>query len=275
MSTTKASPKAAGTNGNGQPTAHDPLTEAILYEQEIADIAAGIRGESAGLTPALFLELLPLLRRPIPKGFIQTTPPTKGKPYESTGIKSLQVQIDRLDNVLTPLNWSWHTDWSDDGRTADVEVRVLVGDQVITRRARGGVNQASTEGNLLKGSETNAAKLAFARLGVGHEVYIGATDFDPDVDPDAAEVQGKDTPAPQLQRIDGERVAELLDRAKNWVSDTQDEEEQKARNRRLATALGSVGGSGKTISERIASLTPKQADEFATLLDAEIGGEAK
>lgn len=266
--------KAATTNGNGQPT--DPLSAAIAYEAEIAEVAKGIRGDATELTPVLFLELLPLLRKPIPQGFITKTPAVKGKPYESSGIKSLQVQIDRLDNVLTPLGWFWLTDWSEDGRTASVEVTVVGegGHTLVARRARGGVNQASTEGNLLKGSETNAAKLAFARLGVGHEIYLGATDFDPDVDEDAAEVQGHDAPAPKIERIAGERVAELLERAKDWVAETQDPDEQKARNRRLATALGSVGGAGRSISERIASLTPKQGDEFENLLNAEVG-EAK
>ena len=262
---------------NGAAEKLDPLTEAILFEQEITQIAEGIRGEETVLTPALLSKLLPLLRKPIPQGFIVTTEATKGKPYKSTGIKSLQVQVNRLDNVLGPMNWSWLTTWEQEGRLAEVVAHIWQGHDedriaLVTRRARGGVNQASTTGNLYKGSETNAAKLCLARLGVGWEVYVGATDFDPDVDPDAAEQQAS---APKITRIEGERVGALVERAQEWLSDTQEDDEQKSRKRRLATALGSVGAAGKSISERIASLTPKQADEFEALLDAEIGGEAK
>jgi hypothetical protein len=145
------------------------------------------------LTRRLYLQLLPLLRRPIPAGFIVTTGVVTGKPYESTGIKSLQVQIDRLDNVLTPLAWGWSVEYEQDGQLA--HARAWVGadpdEPFVVREARGGVNRGSTIGNLYKGSETNAAKLALARLGPGHEVYLGAADFDPDVDVDAAKEQAK------------------------------------------------------------------------------------
>lgn len=259
MTTTKASRESTSTNGNGQP--QDPLAAAIVHEQEIAEIAKGIRGDATDLTPTLFLELLPLLRKPIPAGFIQTTEPTKGKPYPSTGIKSLQVQIDRLDNVLTPLNWHWVTEWSEDGRTATVEVRVVDGEggALVVRRARGGVNQASTEGNLLKGSETNAAKLAFARLGVGHEVYIGATDFDPDVDADAAEIQQA---TPKIETVEAERAMHLRE-----LFDANPTIDARA----LKIKLGALGVSGaKSVNQGLALLTPAQADELEEWLK---GGE--
>lgn len=257
--TTAAKSPAKNANGNGQPT--DPLAAAIAYEHEIADMAKGIRGDSVALTPALFLELLPLLRKPIPAGFIVETDAVKGKPYKSTGIKSLQVQIDRLDNVLTPLCWHWTTEWSDDGRTATVEVRVLDGDgkALVVRRARGGVNQASTDGNLLKGSETNAAKLAFARLGVGHEVYLGATDFDPDVDKDAAEIQ---TATPKVETLDADRASHLRD-----LFDANEAIDARA----LKIKLGALGVSGaRSVNHGLAILTPAQADELEEWLK---GGE--
>lgn len=233
----------------------DPLAEAIAYEQSIAELAVNIRAEATDLTPALFMELLPLLRKPIPPGFIVTTEAVKGKPYPSTGIKSLQVQIDRLDNVLGPLNWFWLTEWFDDGRTASVEVSVVdeVGHTLVARRARGGVNQASTTGNLYKGSETNAAKLAFARLGVGHEVYLGAADFDPDVDEDAAKEQAKVEPAPQVERIDADRAAHLRD-----LFDKSDIDAKK-----LQTKLGALGVANvRSVNTGLASLTPGQAAEL-------------
>lgn len=204
-----------------QNTSTTPLAEAVAYEEAIADEAAEMRAGNTYLTRALLLQLWPLLRRPIPGGFIVTTGSLPGKPYPSTGLKSLQVQIDRMDAVLTPLNWCWQTTWSEDGRLADVTVDIYGHDEpgeqmapaesitvtgetsrltllppiapvtriLVTRRAKGGVNQGSTSGNIFKGSETNAAKLAFARVGPGHEIYVGMADFDPDTDEDSAKAQ--------------------------------------------------------------------------------------
>jgi hypothetical protein len=147
--------------------------------------AAEIRGEETELTRKLYLNCCRSCAVPIPAGFIVTTGVVTGKPYESTGIKSLQVQIDRLDNVLTPARWGWTVEYEQDGQLA--HARAWIGadpdEPFVVREARGGVNRGSTIGNLYKGSETNAAKLALARLGPGHEVYLGAADFDPDVDP--------------------------------------------------------------------------------------------
>lgn len=194
----------AQTNGNGTPAAPDPLIEAIAYEEQIAEDAAEIRGDAKELTPELFMELRPLLRKPIPSAFIVTTGKVEGKPYPSTGVKSLQVLTDRMDNVLTPFWWRYDVEYvgpegidargvPNAGRLA--EVTVYVGSDhdkpLIVKRSRGGVNQASTIGNLFKGSETNAAKRAFAAIGPAWEVYVGAADFDPDVDPDAAKAQAK------------------------------------------------------------------------------------
>ena len=96
------------------------MAEAVRYEQTIAEEAAQIRGESTVLTPDLFLRLYPLLCRPIPQGFIQRVPPTKGKPYPSTGIRSVQVQIDRMNNVLTPLWWWDSAEHEDAGKLCTV-----------------------------------------------------------------------------------------------------------------------------------------------------------
>lgn len=196
--TTQTQPKA---QDNGKPA--DPLTEAIVHERAIEEEAAEIRGDATELTAELYLKLWPLLKRPIHKGLIVTTPAVKGKPYPSTGIKSMQVLIDRMNAVLTPLWWWYSVDYMGEGELAGTlaEVTVYVGTRghadkpghVLTMAtSRGGVNQASTIGNRYKGSETNAAKRAFAQIGPGHEVYLGATDHDPDTDPDAAKQQEKD-----------------------------------------------------------------------------------
>ena len=93
----------------------------------------------------------------------------------------MQVLIDRMNNVLTPLGWWYEVEYLLDGEDHGklAEVTVSVGNRgsepLVTAVSRGGVNQASTIGNRFKGSETNAAKRAFAQIGPGHEVYLGAT----------------------------------------------------------------------------------------------------
>jgi hypothetical protein len=203
------------------------LAEAVQYEEGIAAEAAQIRGDEDRLTPALFRSLWPLLCRPIPAAYIVTEPAVRGKPYESTGIKSVQVQVDRMNNVLTPL-WWWYVDrYEKEGRVCEVTVYVgnlhatseevqrwgerdavpLEQGVLVSRRSRGGVEQGSSSGNLYKGSFTNAAKLALARLGVGREVYVGTADFDPDVNVGAAVADTEPAKA-------GTKIAkQLVDRA--------------------------------------------------------------
>lgn len=203
---------------NGQTTQEsDQIMEAMEYEREIAEEAEKIweeleDGQAVEMPQAVFLKLWPLLKKPIPQGFIVTTEAVKGKPYPSTGVKSLQVFIDRMNNVLTPLFWGWETEYNEDGTLATVTVRVgAVGQEaILIRRSTGGVNQASTTGNRYKGSETNAAKRAFAAIGVGHEVYLGASDFDPDTDEDAAAAQQTtlDIPDP-ARKLPAEKVKAL------------------------------------------------------------------
>lgn len=176
-------------------------------EAAIAEGAAEIRGDAVGLRPELFLQLWPLLLLPIPEAYIETIPAVTGKPYVSTGIKSVQVQIDRMNNVLTPLWWWQAVDYEAGGTVCHVEVFVgdRHGEMVEVQRFQerqpetigsgvlasgeswGGVDRGSTKGNVYKGSYTNAAKRAFAALGVGHEIYLGTTDLDPDVSPPEGE----------------------------------------------------------------------------------------
>lgn len=222
MSKTETTPQSAAAAPNGDGPA-DPLAEAIAYEQAIAQEAATIRDGKTQLDAGLFLKLWPLLRRPIPQGFIKSVGRTTGKPYDSTGIKSLQVQIDRMDNVLTPLWWGWNTLYEQDGKLAKVVVWVGERDEqgrasLVSRSACGGVDRGSTVGNVYKGTETNAAKLAFARVGPGHEVYVGATDLDPDVSEDAAKAQEQQPASNGESKRPGKsiiraRAKELTDRA--------------------------------------------------------------
>lgn len=202
---------AAEANGSGD----DKMAEAIAYEAQIAEQAKEIRGDETLLTPTLFMELYPLLTRPIPEAFIKYVPKLeKGKPYESTGIRSVQVQIDRMNNILTPLWWRDSVEYEQDGKLA--KVTIFVGNPgedtpLIARSSCGGVDRGSSGGNVYKGSYTNAAKLAFARIGVGHEVYVGATDFDPDTDKDMAAQAGKSES--KSSGIGNELAKKMVDRA--------------------------------------------------------------
>ena len=201
--------KTATQNGRSA----DPLTDAIATEATLADEAAQIRGDQAGMTHELFAKLYDLLTRPIPAGFIETIGQVTGKPYDSTGIKSVQVQVDRMNNVLGPTAWTDDAVYHQDGKLCEVTIRVitLTGDTIAKRSSWGGVDRGSGLGNLYKGSYTNAAKLAFARLGVGHEVYVGATDHDPDTNPDAAKAQaGAPSVETTLSTDQSERVRKTL-----------------------------------------------------------------
>jgi hypothetical protein len=201
MNQTDAAKAAETDNKAGDevtPAHATPLQKAIAFEAELGERARTIREEHGRpMDRSLFLKLWPLLREPIPAGFVTITPAVKGKPYESTGIRSVQVCIDRMDAVLTPLWWAATEDYENGGKLCRVSVRVFDAhsETLLVRSSYGGMDHASTEGNLRKGSFTNAAKRAFGMVGPGHEIYLGAFDGDPDTDISAAEEQGKATRA--------------------------------------------------------------------------------
>ena len=232
------------------------LAEAIESEKDIATRAKGIRNGSADLTRELFLELWPLLREPIPEGFLSTVPKQTGKPYDSTGITSVQVQITRMDNVLTPLWWWDKVEYHDEGCLARVRVGVNgYGEKPLyAREAWGGVDRGSTKGNIYKGSYTNAAKPAFARIGPGWEVYVGATDLDPDVSAQAAKAAAK---ASRSSEPSGPRLLTDDEREKVLVTI----EQAGGGADRVALLLGAVG------VEDAAELTTAHAFELRKLLD--------
>lgn len=180
---------------------------AAAYEAALAAAGYTLRRGHVGLDEQLLDALQPLLQAPIPSAYIQRTPAVKGKPYESTGVRSVQVQIDRMNNVLGPTWWWDEAEYSEGGKLCVVTVcignrhpsptevmawqehePIQVGPPglLLARSSYGGVGQGSTLGNLYKGSYTNAAKRAFAMVGPGHEIYVGETDLDPDVNADAA-----------------------------------------------------------------------------------------
>ena len=214
MTTTKTKPTAQ----NGKPEAH-PLAEAIKHEEEIRELAEMIWAEAdeVNVTPNLLRELRSLLRAPIPTGFIEHVGEVPGKPYASTGVRSVQVQMDRLDNVLGAHNWGYRATYSDDGKRCYVKAWVGTEDSpVFWRDSWGGVKSGSTEGNVFKGSFTNAAKPAFARLGPAWEVYVGAADFDPDTDASAAKAQdgpAENSPERPLKPKKAEALSKIIGEA--------------------------------------------------------------
>lgn len=191
MPTQKAPQKDAGQNGAVR---WGNAADAAAYEEDIARRAAEIRGdEFVGLDRATFIKLWPLLREPLHAGHVTHTPVTTGKPYVSDGASSAQVLVDRMNNVLTPLGWEAREEYTAEGKLCKVTVLVhdRDGQALVTRSSWGGVAQGMGAGNIYKGSWTNAAKLAFARLGPGREVYLGALDFDPDTNAEVAALQAK------------------------------------------------------------------------------------
>jgi hypothetical protein len=260
--------------GNGATKSSAPtpaeFTDAISAEEKIAAEAAEIRGAEDSLTSDLFQKLYPLLRKPIPGAFIQKIGTTQGKPYESTGVRSVQVQIDRMNNVLTPRWWRVLKSYASDGKVC--EVTVLVGNglwgpedgrEVFAEgNSSGGVDRGSTEGNVYKGSFTNAAKPAFARIGPGHEVYLGAADLDPDVNQEVANEAGKASAAAQkadTAEIGLSIAGKLVDRA--WKIPAARKSLQLAASHAAGRDVGDCS-TKKGATEGLVGLTYSQAEKL-------------
>lgn len=248
--------------------------EALAAEAAIGQRAKEIRGATTGLDAKLFDQLWPLLCEPIPPAFIQTVGRVEGKPYASTGIRSVQVQVDRMNNVLTPRCWWYEEEHELEGKLCRVSIFIgnrshpLGGGGPLAQASSyGGVSRGSSIGNVYKGSFTNAAKLAIARLGPGHEVYVGATDLDPDVSSEVAAEAGKqEEGAPG--RIGKQAAKQLVDHA--WLADEQQ------RLRLAASKLaGKELGDCSTKAKAIASLTGALTFEQAEQLDGWLSSQAE
>lgn len=145
------------------------------------------------LTMPMLRALEDLLNTPIPEEYLLHSEKTEGKPYDSTGLKSLQVQVDIANAVLGGGHWRLLTHYktehvchawviigndviraklSDDGE----EVLPEGADIFLTRDGWGGVKRSNHEGDGRKGAQTNASKRALAQAGPGSNVY--RLDFD-------------------------------------------------------------------------------------------------
>lgn len=306
MPAAKTQPKASTNgNGNGQP---DPrLIDALKIEAELLTKADAERdGENydGTLTPRLLGLLRPLLTTPIPVYYIGHT--AKGSqsykdrngqtkpwpPHDITGINGAQVQATRMSNVLGRQHWRKLARYSKDGQL--VQVWIIVGnhlakarideshqldpngaDILIVEDGWGAYSKGPDPANHYKGSETSAIKRVFARVGPGEEVYRQEVDLELQPEDSAAPAPAGEQ-VPDLQVIDGDRVAELTDIAAAWVQADDDPEEQGKRTKRITRLLRSEGLTGdiKSVTQGLARLTPGMADNVEAWLRDQKGGAA-
>ena len=255
----------------------EAVRAALQSEQAIKDKADAIWEEqtSAIITNAILDKLYPLLAEPIPAAYILTTGATRGKPYVSTGIRSVQVQIDRMNNVLRPRCWWEEVTYEQDGKLCRVTIKVgtpgspATGEPpevLLERSSMGGVNQGSTLGNIYKGSYTNAAKRAFAALGVGHEVYVGAADLDPDVNPEVPTTG----PAEEPVLIGKDIAKKMVDRV--WLVPGLRTKLQLAASHVAERDVGACDTKAHA-TDALARLTYPQAERVSTWIDQKEAAE--
>ncbi len=198
--------------------------------RELREEAEKIKAENeykGNLTADIFNALQELLYRPIPARFIKHTPPGQGHQFEQTGVKSVQVQLDRLNAVLGPQHFrplTMHTDggtickavvvvgnnlqWAqldESGKLVPYTVipsggngavTVKEADVIAERHGWGGWKRGTQPGDVYKASETNALKRVLARFGPASEVYT--QDFEDDPEDTAPEIPVS-VPQPQAQ----------------------------------------------------------------------------
>ena len=194
--TTNETPAAAA-DEPASPDTPAPLNDTVDFFTEANRIRKNA-GYDGKLTGKLLRELQPLLKAPIPPKYIDRIPPTKGKPYESTGVRSVQVQVDRMNEVLGLEHWRWLPHYAEEGTVCRIVVIVgndlagvrlddrgnldadsLEGAEIlVVRDGWGGHNRGSGKGDVLKGAETNTLKRVLARVGPGCDIYRLDYDLD-------------------------------------------------------------------------------------------------
>ena len=170
----------------------EAVVGAALFDS-LADEASALlkkRRYRGRLTRPMFRDLRPVLSKPTPSRYIQHVPWMPAKPYVSTGLRSLQYQIDYMNAVLGRAHWRELRHYPAEDRGHLVKVIVVVGNdlhladidaqgnlvpneaEVIAMQAEwGSVTNASSLGDARKGSATNALKRAFASFGPGADVF--------------------------------------------------------------------------------------------------------
>lgn len=191
------------------PIAPTEETDRGAWLAELRQQAADIRKTHAyegSMTAALLSALGGLLYEAMPDAYIEFSPPTQGKPYPSTGIRSVQPQVDHMNAVLGAAHWRALLHFQDGGAlcktvviigddlaraSLDEHGRLQAGDAhvVAVQEGWGGVKRGNTTGDLMKGATTNALKRTLAAFGPGANVYRL------DVEPELLGGVGRDVPA--------------------------------------------------------------------------------
>jgi len=176
-----------------------------------------------------------------PEALITTEPPTDGKPYTSTGLSSLQPQIDVMHAIFGPPHWRLHEREIEDGvldlelvigndldaparvDAATGEVRQSPSEVLLRHRMRGSHVRGRSHGDRYKGALTNGAKRLLAMGGACADVWrFGA---DPDEAHDTTDTAARDARKPSdkqvafLARLVRENAGQNLDR---WISRIQE-----------------------------------------------------
>lgn len=240
----KAAAKTPDERDNGR-------ADYVPPEPSLRDQADAIRkehgydGDEGGIGLPMLQALEPLLAYPLDPRYIERTEPTKGKPYASTGVRSVQVQVDRMNEVLGAAHWRvlyryeqagqlckavvvvgndlqyarlddrgdlvpfTLADRADQGPDGTVMSMTFKAEILAIREGWGGHSRGSAPADVFKGSETNALKRVLARLGPGADVY--RLDFDDDVnlsnEPEARPVAARQAPA----QAEGPSPEQMLD----------------------------------------------------------------
>ena len=131
-----------------------------------------------------------------PEALITTEPPTEGKPYTSTGLSSLQPQIDVMHAIFGPPHWRLRERELEDGvldlelvigndldappriDAATGEAHETPAEVLLRHRMRGSHTRGRSHGDRYKGALTNGAKRLLAMSGACADVWR----FGPDPD---------------------------------------------------------------------------------------------
>jgi hypothetical protein len=131
-----------------------------------------------------------------PEALITTEPPTEGKPYTSTGLSSLQPQIDVMHAIFGPPHWRLRERELEDGvldlelvigndldappriDAATGEAHQTPAEVLLRHRMRGSHTRGRSHGDRYKGALTNGAKRLLAMSGACADVWR----FGPDPD---------------------------------------------------------------------------------------------
>ncbi len=197
--------------GKGQGKTAEPEQD---FMEALRARAAKIKEEeqyTGRLTPQILQQLEPLLYEKLPSEYIEFIPKREkkgdaGLPYDVTGVRSSQIQMDVMNAVLGLAHWRMLTHYTDGGSVCKSVIivgndlhfaalddtgtllpvimtsdgrQVHAAEVLVERSGWGGHTRGSSPGDIWKGAETNSAKRVLARFGPGHEVYRGEFDDDP------------------------------------------------------------------------------------------------